>query len=142
VRKAFRTLGPRVYGVAFLALCLLFVWFTYAIFTKKFADYDEVKLESSATGLSLPSRADVKIRGVIVGEVLDTQTTGDGAELTLGLYPDKREDVPEDVTATILPKTLFGEKYVALEIPPDSSGKPIQAGDTIKQSDVAIRSRP
>jgi phospholipid/cholesterol/gamma-HCH transport system substrate-binding protein len=138
VRNAFRTVGPRVYGVAFLALCLLFVWFTYAIFTKKFADYDEVKLESSSIGLSLPTRADVKIRGVIVGEVLDVQTTGDGAELTLGLYPSQRELVPEDVTATILPKTLFGEKYVALEVPADTTGDPIQAGDTIEQSDVAI----
>ena len=110
MRNAFRTVGPRVYGVAFLALCLLFVWFTYAIFTKKFADYDEVKLESSSIGLSLPTRADVKISGVIVGEVLDVQTTGGGAELTLGLYQSQRELVPEDVTATILPKTLFGEK--------------------------------
>ena len=127
----------RVYGVAFLLLCLLFVWFTYAVFTKKFSDYDEVTLQSSKIGLSLPTRADVKIRGVIVGEVLDTATTGDGAELTLGLYPDLRDTIPENVTATILPKTLFGEKYVKLEVPESPQGT-IQAGDTIERSEVAI----
>ena len=52
------------------------MWFTYAIFTKKFADYDEVTLQSSNIGLSLPTRADVKIRGVIVGEVLEVDTDG------------------------------------------------------------------
>lgn len=131
-------MGVRAYGVAFLALCLFFVWFTYAIFTKKFADYDEVTLETSNVGLSLPTRADVKIRGVIVGEVLDARTSGEGAELTLGLYPDKRTIIPKDVTATILPKTLFGEKYVSLEAPTGDDSPPIQPGDTIKQSDVAI----
>ena len=64
----------RAYGAAFLALCLLFVWLTYAVFTKRFSDYDEVTLRSSKIGLSLPVRADVKIRGVLVGEVLDLVT--------------------------------------------------------------------
>ena len=131
-------MGPKVYGIIFLAMCLLAVWFTYAVFTKQFSDYDEVTLQSSKVGLSLPTRADVKIRGVIVGEVLEVDTEGDGARLTLGLYPDERESIPEDVTATILPKTLFGEKFVNLEVPEDGSGDPIQPGATIQRSEVAI----
>ena len=138
MRNAWRSMGVRVYGIAFLALCLLFVWLTYAIFTKKFADYDEVTLQSSNIGLSLPTRADVKIRGVIVGEVLDVETEGDGAKLTLGLYPDERKTIPSDVSATILPKTLFGEKYVSLEAPDGDTSDPIQPGAVIKQSDVAV----
>ena len=59
----------RTLGVAFLAICVGFVWFTYAVFTKQFADYDVVTLKASKIGLQLPARADVKIRGVIVGEV-------------------------------------------------------------------------
>jgi phospholipid/cholesterol/gamma-HCH transport system substrate-binding protein len=132
-------MGVRVYGVIFLALCLLAVWFTYAVFTKKFSDYDEVTLQSSNIGLSLPTRADVKIRGVLVGEVLEVDTAGDGAELTLGLYPDQRDTIPEDVTATILPKTLFGEKYVKLETPEQgAAADPIQPGATIEQSEIAV----
>lgn len=130
-------LGVRVYGAAFLALVVFFVWFTYAVFSKKFTDYDEVTLQSSKIGLSLPTRADVKIRGVIVGEVLEVSTAGDGASLTLGLYPETRETVPANVTASILPKTLFGEKYVALEVPESPDG-PIRPGAVISQSKVAI----
>ena len=137
MRKALSAQGPRVYGAAFIALVILFVWFTYAVFTKKFSDYDEVTLQSSKIGLSLPDRADVKIRGVIVGEVLDVVTDGDGAELTLGLYPDQTRTIPENVTAQILPKTLFGEKYVALQVPADPAG-PIEAGDTIQRTNLSI----
>ena len=128
----------RVFGVAFLALLLLAVWFTYAVFNKSFSDYDEVTLRSSKTGLQLPDRADVKVRGVIVGEVIDARSTGDGAELTLGLYPSKREVVPANVSARILPKTLFGEKYVALQVPEDAAPEPIRTGDTIEEAEVAI----
>ena len=42
--------GSRVYGAAFLALVLLLVYMTYAVFTKKFSSYDEVTLESSPGG--------------------------------------------------------------------------------------------
>lgn len=136
-----KTLGPRVYGAAFLALVVLFVYLTYAIFTKKFTPYDEVTLQSSKIGLSLPSRADVKVRGVIVGEVLETETAGEGAELTLGIYPEMRDSVPADVTGAILPKTLFGEKYVSLEVPGGvdaGSAEPIEPGATIEQAEVSI----
>ena len=137
MRKALSAAGPRIYGVVFLVLVLLFVWLTYAVFTKKFSSYDEVTLESSKIGLSLPARADVKIRGVLVGEVLEVNTDGDQAKLTLGRYPDQTRTIPANVTAQILPKTLFGEKYVALQVPEDPQG-PIKAGATIQRSNVSI----
>ena len=96
-------------------------YLTYATFTKKFTDYDRVKVETSKIGLQLPTRADVKIRGVLVGEVLDMDATADGAELTLGLFPSQVDTIPDNVTASIVPKTLFGEKYVSLIVPGDPS---------------------
>ncbi len=124
-------------GVAFLALVLASVYLTYGIFSKKFVDYEEVKLETSKTGLQLPTRADVKIRGVIVGEVLDFQASAEGAEVTLGLFGDQLDIIPSNVTASILPKTLFGEKFVSLDVPDDPSGEAISASDTITQTAVA-----
>jgi phospholipid/cholesterol/gamma-HCH transport system substrate-binding protein len=128
----------RVLGAAFLGLLVLAVWFTYAVFNKSFTDYDEVTLRSSKIGLQLPNRADVKLRGVIVGEVLEASTTPEGAVLTLGLYPSQREVVPADVTARILPKTLFGEKYVALQTERPQSAPSIEPGAVIEESEVAI----
>ena len=132
------TSAHKVLGVAFILLLLAGVWFTYAIFTKKFAEYDQVKLQTSEIGLQLPARADVKIRGVIVGEVLDFSANDEGAELTLGIYPDETKTIPANVTGSIVPKTLFGEKYVALEIPEDPAPEPIRAGATIERTQVAI----
>ena len=130
----------KLLGIVFLCLLLLGVWLTYAIFSKKFADYDEVTLQASKIGLQLPERADVKIRGVIVGEVLDFETEREGTRLTLGLYPGEIDQIPGDVTGAIVPKTLFGEKYVSLEIPEGSEpgDEPLEVGQTIGRTDVSI----
>ena len=57
-------------GITFLCLLLAGVWLTYAVFAQKFTHFDEVTLEAPTIGLQMPERADVKIRGVIVGQVL------------------------------------------------------------------------
>jgi phospholipid/cholesterol/gamma-HCH transport system substrate-binding protein len=127
----------KLIGLVFIALMITSIWFTYAIFTKKFVDYDEVSLETSKIGLQLPARADVKIRGVIIGEVLEAEADQDGAELTLGIFPEEMaKGIPENVTARIEPKTLFGEKYVALQVPDAPEGN-LEAGDTVTQTLVA-----
>jgi phospholipid/cholesterol/gamma-HCH transport system substrate-binding protein len=138
--RAFRaavTTEHRVLGVGFLALLLLGAWFTYAVFDKAFTEYDEVTLEASKLGLQLPDRADVKVRGVIVGEVVDTAATAEGATIALGIFPAKRDAVPADVSARIVPKTLFGEKYVALE-PQGGTFEPIPPGAVIEQAAVSM----
>ena len=127
----------RALGIVFLCLLLIGVWLTYALFTKKFTDYDRVTLESDRIGLQLPERADVKIRGVIVGEVLDMKATASGARLTLGIYPSKLDSIPGDVTGAILPKTLFGEKYVSLVAPKGKHATHLQTGDVIAKTKVA-----
>jgi phospholipid/cholesterol/gamma-HCH transport system substrate-binding protein len=127
----------KVLGVVFLALVVVAVWFTYATFTKQFATYDEVTVETSTIGLQLPKRADVKIRGVIVGEVLDMSANAGGARLKLGLYPDELDTIPANVTASIVPKTLFGEKYVSLIVPDQPAGQHIAAGATITRTHVS-----
>ena len=133
------THSHKLLGLLFLALVIAGIYGTYGIFSKKFVSYDEVKLQTSSIGLQLPQRADVKIRGVIVGEVIAMDTASDGAELTLGIYPSQIDTIPADVTGSIVPKTLFGEKYVSLDIPQGHTGSPhIEVGATIKRTDVSI----
>lgn len=134
MRTVFR---PRVLGIAFLALLVVAVWLTYAVFDKKFVDYERVTLKSSNIGLNLPARADVKIRGVIVGEVLDTRSSSEGAELTLGIFREDVDTIPKNVTGSIVPKTLFGEKYVSLIVPESPSSEHITSADTIPRTDVS-----
>ncbi|SFC60397.1 phospholipid/cholesterol/gamma-HCH transport system substrate-binding protein [Nocardioides terrae] len=130
-------LRTRALGICFLALVVGGVWMTYAVFTQKFTDFDRVTLETTSVGLQLPDRADVKVRGVIVGEVLKQQATGGGAKLTLGIKPDEIDTIPANVTGSILPKTLFGEKYVSLVVPDEPKPTAIKPGATIARTAVA-----
>ena len=127
----------KVLGVIFLVLLLSGVWVSYGVFTKKFTDYDEVQLKTTNIGLQLPIRADVKIRGVQVGEVIDIQPEAEGATLTLGLYPDMRDTVPGNVSGSIVPKTLFGEKYVSLIVPEGPIADGIEIDTVIDRTDVS-----
>src|SRR5689334_21117058 len=133
-------LRHRLLGVVFIGLILLGIWLVYAVFTQAFTSYDKVKLETDTVGLQLPDRADVKVRGVLVGEVLDMipKAPGKGAELVLGIDPGKIGQIPADVTASILPKTLFGQKYVALDIPAHATSSPLHPGAVISQTKLPI----
>jgi len=128
----------KVLGTAFLCLLLGGVWLTYAVFTQRFTDFDEVTLDASTIGLQMPERADVKIHGVIVGQVLGFSATDAGATVRLGIYPDQMHSIPRNVTGAIVPKTLFGEKYVSLVVPTDPSPDPLQPGATITRTEVPV----
>ncbi len=83
-----------------------------------------------AAGQGLLSGSDVKVRGVNIGEVDSIELVDGDAEITLRI--DDGEEVPDGATATIRPKTLFGEKFV--DIDPDTAdpgASPLQDGDRI-----------
>lgn len=132
------SLGRKALGVAFLCLLVLAGWLTHATFAKKFVDVVPVTLRTSNIGLQMEPLADVKIRGVIVGEVREMRADGDGAVLDLALDPEKVGLIPENVSGVILPKTLFGQKFVSLQMPSDPASGSLSAGDVIAESEVAI----
>ncbi len=130
-------LVKRGMGIAAIALSLLLVWLTYAFYNQKFTRTVDVTLETSRIGLQLNPRSDVKLRGIIVGSVRDISTNGDGAKVVLALRPSMTRMIPENVSARILPKTLFGEKFVSL-VPPDNPDRPIRAHDVIQRDDTTV----
>jgi phospholipid/cholesterol/gamma-HCH transport system substrate-binding protein len=111
------TLSRRLAGFAFLAILLLLVWFVVARYQGRFTPAAMVVVETDNAGNNLHPRAEVKARGVVVGEVRRITSTGDGARLELALRPDQFRLLPADVSAQLLPTTLFGERYVALVLP-------------------------
>ncbi|MGZ5402646.1 MAG: hypothetical protein ACXWDA_05825, partial [Aeromicrobium sp.] len=70
-----KTGSVRALGVGFIAMLLFFLWLTYAVFNKTFIDIVPVTLTTPTAGASLPSNADVKLRGMIVGEVRSIEPT-------------------------------------------------------------------
>src|SRR6478609_2558070 len=131
-------MNHRFLGVVFVGMLILGVWLVNAVFTQKFVSFDRVTLDTSTVGLQLPEKADVKVRGVIVGQVTKMQSKGQGAVLELGIKPEQIGSIPANVSAAILPKTLFGEKFVELTIPKDPSSESLKAGDQIKQVKLPI----
>ncbi|MDP9182300.1 MAG: MCE family protein, partial [Actinomycetota bacterium] len=120
-------------GIAFLIVIGMLVQLSIWMYQKRFVDVVDVSLQAGRAGNQLSAHADVKMRGLVVGEVRKVRSNGEGATLELALKPDKAKIVPRDVTAQLLPKTLFGEKQVVLIPPAASSGEHIQDGDVISQ---------
>ncbi|QWF77544.1 MCE family protein [Amycolatopsis sp. CA-230715] len=129
-----RRLRYQVLGLAFLVVVALFFTVTVAVYKKAFVPVAMVKLETDHVGNQMRAGADVKIRGMVVGEVRDIRAFGDHAELDLAMQPDKLGVIPANVSARLLPKTLFGERYVALQ-PPSAPVPGRLAGGTVIPQD-------
>ncbi|MFJ7768366.1 MCE family protein [Streptomyces sp. NPDC097107] len=127
------TARRRLAGVVFLVVPALLVWLAIAVYEKKFTDSDPVVVEAASVGNEMHLGAEVKLRGVVVGEVREIDATDDGARLTLALRPGALDDIPADVRAQMLPTTLFGERFVALVPPAAPSPQPLTAGAVIPQ---------
>jgi virulence factor Mce-like protein len=123
----------RLQGLVLLGLVVGLVALSIAIYNKVFTDTVEVKLLADHTGNELLIDSDVKENGVIVGSVKSVTSHGDGAIVTMALNPGRVKDIPSNVKAQILPKTLFGEQYVALIVPSNPSSQHISSSTPIQQ---------
>ncbi|SEG17761.1 phospholipid/cholesterol/gamma-HCH transport system substrate-binding protein [Thermomonospora echinospora] len=127
------TTGRRMLGIAFVLVLSLLVWLSIAAYQKKFTAADMVTLHTGSAGNEMHRNADVKLRGVVVGQVREVRADGGGARLTLAFKPGMLDHVPANVTAQMLPTTLFGQRYVALIPPVQPAGQPLAPGSVITQ---------
>jgi phospholipid/cholesterol/gamma-HCH transport system substrate-binding protein len=129
--------GKRLLGVAFVLLLAGATSLSVLAYRKAFTPVVLVTLRADHTGLQLNEGADVKLRGVVVGQVRQVAADGQRATLRLALDPVQVHQIPDDVTARLLPKTLFGERYVELQAPPGTAGVPLRDGAVIEQDRTA-----
>lgn len=132
-RPGLRKLGRRGAGVLFLAVLSALAMLSVLIYQKTFTSAVMVTLRTDRVGNQLHESSEVKARGVVVGEVRRITATGSGANVLLALEPEQAGKLPQDVVALLVPKTLFGERYVQLSIPDSSVAPPIADGDVITQ---------
>ncbi|MEV8206219.1 MCE family protein [Streptomyces sp. NPDC079189] len=128
----------RLYGVAFLAVMALLLSLSVAVYQQVFTSVVRITLEADTLGNQLDPRADVKLRGLMVGEVRAVRADGEKATLDIALKPEHVSRIPADVHARLLPKTLFGEKFVDLVPPRGSGARHIRAGDVITQDRTTV----
>src|SRR4051812_7688983 len=122
-------------GIAFLIMIVLLLYVVIALYNKKFVPTIPVVLRTDRVGNQLSLNADVKFRGVNVGDVRVITTNGETASLRLAMKPSQLPLIPGNVQARILPKTLFGQKYVELVTPDNTSASvpPLRRGAVIPQ---------
>ena len=107
-----------------------------AVYNKTFEEVVRVTIKADRAGLQLAKFGDVRVDGVLVGQVREVAQDGEQASIEVALKPSAAREIPEDVTVKIMPTTLFGQKFIALVRPDDASPRSIQDGAVIPTSRV------
>ena len=108
--KRAATIRRRGQGIAFLIVLAMLLWLTVLQYQHAFQTVAHVTLQTDTVGNQLQEASDVKVRGVDVGEVRAVKAGLKGATIDLAIYPQYLKQIPANVTAQLLPKTLFGER--------------------------------
>jgi phospholipid/cholesterol/gamma-HCH transport system substrate-binding protein len=133
LQKGRRLAYQRLNGLVFLVVLSSLIGGSIALYAKAFTPFVAVTLQADRIGNQLTKGADVKARGVLVGEVRSVRSTRSGTELELRVREEMARRLPSDTRARLLPKTLFGEKFVALQFDDASTAPPLRDGDVIPQ---------
>lgn len=120
-------------GVVFLLVMAALATLAVQVYQEEFSDDVLVTLKADRIGNQLNESSEVKARGVVVGDVRAVRSGQDGAIIELAMKQETLPKLPKDVTALLIPKTLFGERYVQLSIPDESTAGPLAGGDVIRQ---------
>jgi len=125
-----------VAGVAYLTAIAVLIGLSIAIYQKVFTPVTMVTVHADRAGLQLSKFGDVRLHGVLVGQVRSISQNGKEAEIKLGLNPGQAKNIPDNVSVEIRPTTLFGQKYVALVDPADPSRTTLHDGSVIPSDRV------
>lgn len=124
IQKAYRAIAAIVVVVLVAGVATVAVRAAYGAFSDDFL----VTTRFARAGQALKPGSDVKYRGVNVGKVRSVDLEDRKVEVVLQLRPSAR--IPTDTSATVRPKTLFGEKYVELAVTEDR-GPYLADGDQV-----------
>ncbi len=124
-------------GIVFLVSMALLVGLSIAVYDKKFTAKTTITVKAERAGLQLAKFGDVRMHGALIGRVGKIDSDGKQAVITLELQPDVARVISSDVRVQILPTTLFGRNYVALEPPKVATATgPLRNGTVIPASQV------
>jgi phospholipid/cholesterol/gamma-HCH transport system substrate-binding protein len=128
----------KLYGALFLAVIVGLVVLAFAAFDRVFTPAAYVTVHIERAGLQLLPGSDVKLRGINVGTVDSISSDGNGATVRLRMTPSDLPEIPSNVSVRLVPKTLFGEKYVDLQLPATAASTHLVNGASIAED----RSKP
>ncbi|HET8561396.1 MAG TPA: MCE family protein [Marmoricola sp.] len=125
-----------VAGIGFLTAMAVLIGLSIAIYQKVFTPVTMVTVKAERAGLQLAKFGDVRMHGVLVGQVRSISNDGKQAVIEVGLRPAAAREIPDNVSVQILPTTLFGQKYLSFVDPARPSSTPLRQGSVIPASRV------
>lgn len=105
-----------VTGLAVLTAVAALLYLLSLRYSGRFEDKVPVVANLTSTGDGLPGHADVKYRGMVVGQVnaVDIVAKGEHQQASLWLKPGIAQTIPANVTARVIPNNLFGVTAIEL----------------------------
>jgi phospholipid/cholesterol/gamma-HCH transport system substrate-binding protein len=123
-------------GVFYVILMVTLMALCTAMYLKYFQSVTWVTVEADRAGLQLPKYGDVRMHGVLIGQVREIEQANGKARIKLGLDPDAAKAIPANASVQIKPTTLFGQKYVEFVDPPTVSARGLEDGTVIASDRV------
>lgn len=124
-----------VAGIAYLLVMISLMSVATAMYQKVFTKVTWVTVEAERAGLQLPKFGDVRMHGVLVGQVREVSQKDGKAMIKLGLEPEAAKAIPANAQVQIRPTTLFGQKYVEFVDPAQGGGPTGLSDGTVIASD-------
>src|SRR5690349_6412663 len=113
VRKELTRRELALRGLVAIVIGGVLLTFTFLRSTGAIGGPEHVSAQLRDAGGSLPSGADVKMRGAIVGKVTGISAgPAGGVRVAIAIPASNLKMVPGNVVARILPATVFGTSYV------------------------------
>lgn len=125
-------------ALATVVVLLLAAAVSAALYAGAFTRSVQVRVLADRSGLLMDPGSDVKLRGVVIGTVAHVKYADNRAELTLDIDPGQLANIPQNVSAYLEPTTVFGRKFVTLQIPKAPSAWGLEEGSVIDNSEVTV----
>ena len=126
-------------GLATVAAIAAVIAGSLALFRGAGTTSTPVTVISPRAGLVMDVGAKVKLRDIVVGRVASISPRPDGtAALELAIEPAQTQYIPANVAVGIASITVFGSKYVELQVPSEPSEERIRAGQVLQGSRVTV----
>jgi phospholipid/cholesterol/gamma-HCH transport system substrate-binding protein len=106
--------------------------FVIAAYDQVFTPGVPATVLSARAGLLMTTGADVTLDGATVGRVTSITPDGDQARLGISLNPGQVRFIPANVRASIEAPTLFGPKYLSLQVAGHPLAARVRAGQVIE----------
>ncbi|WCB38911.1 MCE family protein [Gordonia polyisoprenivorans] len=123
-------------GLLLIVAIIGAVALSISLYKGSFNDTTDVTLVTDRTGLMLEKGSDVKLNGVVVGQVGRITFQDNTVHIALAMDTDQAAHIPANVTAAIDPTTLLGPKFVTLVPPVSSDPEHLSGGDVISATRV------